>query len=106
MMTLGAPPTKNNSYSPPIVESRSCNRPTTSRAAFTLTLPPPLPTVRVLESMKLVFALGFLGHIFGCMWYLAGAASQVAVGETVILMAPPCLSLLKHLLKVEGGAIK
>ena len=27
----------------------------------------------------------------------------IAVGETVILMTPPFLSLLKHLLKVEGG---
>ena len=27
----------------------------------------------------------------------------VAVGETVILMTAPVLSLLKHLLKVEGG---
>ena len=30
----------------------------------------------------------------------------VAVGETVILMNTPCLSLLKHLMKVQGGAIK
>ena len=32
--------------------------------------------------------------------------TQVAVGETVILMAPPVLSILKHLIKVQGGATK
>ena len=31
---------------------------------------------------------------------------QVAVGETVILMTPPCLSMLNHLAKVQGGAIR
>ena len=33
-----------------------------------------------------------------------GARSQVAVGETVILLTPPSPSLLKHLIKGEGGA--
>ena len=27
-----------------------------------------------------------------------------AVGEAVILMTPPCVSLLKHLIKVRGGS--
>ena len=27
----------------------------------------------------------------------------LAVGETVILITPPCLSRLKHLIKVQGG---
>ena len=27
----------------------------------------------------------------------------LAVGETVILITPPCLSLLKHRIKVQGG---
>ena len=31
---------------------------------------------------------------------------QLAVGETVILMPPPCLSKLKHQTKAQGGAIK
>ena len=31
-------------------------------------------------------------------------ALKVAVGETVILRAPPCSSLLKHLIMVQGGA--
>ena len=30
----------------------------------------------------------------------------LAVGETVILMTPPLLSRLKHLMKVEGGAVE
>ena len=30
----------------------------------------------------------------------------LAVGEIVILMTTPCLSLLKRLLKVQGGVIK
>ena len=29
-------------------------------------------------------------------------ASDLAVGKTVILMTPPCLSLLKHLIKLQG----
>ena len=33
-------------------------------------------------------------------------AGGLAVGETVILMTPPCLSLLKHLINVEGGAVE
>ena len=38
--------------------------------------------------------------------YIDGFAVTLAVGETVILMTPPFLSILKHLLKVEGGAVK
>ena len=34
----------------------------------------------------------------------SNAASSLAAGETVILMTPPLLSLLKHLIQVEGGA--
>ena len=30
----------------------------------------------------------------------------LAIGETVILLTPPVSSLLKHLLKVQWGAIK
>ena len=30
--------------------------------------------------------------------------ARLAVDETVILMTPPCLSLLKHQIKVQGGA--
>eukprot|EP01052_Picozoa_sp_SAG31_P013036 SAG31_NODE_774_length_12192_cov_26.736128_13_plen_428_part_00 len=43
-----------------------------------LVINPSLMTlVRVLESLKLLFALVFLGHVFGCMWYAAGASSQM-----------------------------
>ena len=34
----------------------------------------------------------------------AVSAGHLAIGETVSLMTPPFLSLLKHLIKVEGGA--
>ena len=34
------------------------------------------------------------------------ARVPIAIGGTVILMHTPCLSLLKHLLKVQGGATK
>ena len=37
---------------------------------------------------------------------LPSTARRLAVGETVILTAPPVLSLLKRLMKVQGGAIK
>ena len=33
-----------------------------------------------------------------------GVEGRLAVGETVILMTPPLLSRLKHLLKVDGDA--
>ena len=35
-----------------------------------------------------------------------GPGATLAVGETVILLTPPCLSLLKHLIKLQGGVIK
>ena len=31
---------------------------------------------------------------------------RLAVDDTVIVMTLPCLSLLKHLIQVQGGAIK
>ena len=34
---------------------------------------------------------------------IMAARSSLAVGETVILMTPPFISLLKHLLNVEGA---
>ena len=34
------------------------------------------------------------------------ARRDLAVGENVISLTPPCLSLLKHLIEVQGGAIK
>ena len=37
-------------------------------------------------------------------WLLFDAAAALAVGETVTLMTPPFSSILKHLLKLEGGA--
>ena len=42
------------------------------------------------------------GSEFGRPGYLRLA--YLAVGETAILLTPPLPSLLKHLLKVEGGA--
>ena len=37
---------------------------------------------------------------------LSDGSTNLAVGETVILMTPPCLSRLKHPISVQGGAIK
>ena len=45
-----------------------------------VTNPALMTLVRVLESLKLVFALVFLGHIFGCMWYAAGSADEYGKG--------------------------
>ena len=43
-------------------------------------------------------------HSFHDRQPLKRRAHGLAVGETVILMTPPCLPLLKRPLKVEGGA--
>ena len=34
---------------------------------------------------------------------LSDGSTNLAVGETVIWMTPPCLSRLKHLIQVKGG---
>ena len=37
---------------------------------------------------------------------IVGSVVWASVGETVICTDTPCLSLLKHLIQVQGGAIK
>ena len=39
----------------------------------------------------------------GCRGRASARAGDLVVGETVILTTPPCLSILKHLIKVQGG---
>ena len=51
-----------------------------------------------------LFSIPALGCRCCVLEELGRAARSVAVGETVILMTPPCLPLLKRPLKVEGGA--
>ena len=52
----------------------------------------------VLHGIDLALARGQLCCIVGAV----GAGT--AVGETVILLTPPCVSRLRRLIKAEGGA--